>query len=254
MAATLQLEREPRRVLRARVFEPLVAAELFLDVGRRLEDRRDDRAGGRVGLLARVNAHGREAGVGGELHKDTCRSGRGISRKESPVGAQPRCGANRAVPIVCYHSVFNWHGQQATRGHAHTGPAPAGAAEPPDAARRLGPDGARPPAEFLAGAALHHRRPPQNPRRPCPPRRRGARVPQRREHGGDGRAGVFGPLLPDQARLPRPAPAALACPAQADPLLHLHRRRAVAADSRLLSAEHGVRGGSRRGVPLPRRL
>ena len=57
-----------RRVLRARVLVALVAAELFLDVGRRLEDGRDDRAGRRVGLLAGVDADGREARVGGEFH------------------------------------------------------------------------------------------------------------------------------------------------------------------------------------------
>ena len=66
--------------------------------------------------------------------------------------------------------------------------------------------------------------------------------------------GVLGPLLPHPARLSRPAAPALARPPEADPLLHLHRRRSVAADPRILPAEHGVRGGNRRRVPLSRRL
>ena len=80
--------------------------------------------------------------------------------------------------IVCYHSVFNWHGQQATRGHAHTGPAPAGAAESPAAARRLGSVGARSPAALLARPPLHHRRRAQAPRRARAARRRRADVPR----------------------------------------------------------------------------
>src|SRR4030095_2438172 len=50
----------------------LVAAELVLDVGGGLEQRRDDGAGGRIGLLARVNADGGEAGGVGELHNRRC--------------------------------------------------------------------------------------------------------------------------------------------------------------------------------------
>ena len=56
-------ERRARRVLRARVLEALVLAERVLHVGRRLEDRRDDRAGGRIGLLAGVDANGGESRV-----------------------------------------------------------------------------------------------------------------------------------------------------------------------------------------------
>ena len=56
IAARFRLERRARRVLRARVLVALVPAELFLDVGGRLIDRRDDRAGRRVGLLAGVQA------------------------------------------------------------------------------------------------------------------------------------------------------------------------------------------------------
>ena len=56
------------------------------------------------------------------------------------------------------------------------------------------------------------------------------------EHGRDDRPGVLGPLLPHAARLSRAAAPALARAPQADPLLHLHRRRPVAADSRVLPA------------------
>ena len=52
------LERQPRRVLRPRVLEPFVAAHLFLHVGGRLVNRRDDRAGRGIGLLAGVDADG----------------------------------------------------------------------------------------------------------------------------------------------------------------------------------------------------
>ena len=62
------LERRARRVLRARVLVSLVPAELLLHVGRGLEDRRDDGAGGRIGLLAGVDADGGEVFASGELH------------------------------------------------------------------------------------------------------------------------------------------------------------------------------------------
>ncbi len=62
------LERRPGGVLRARVLEPLVATELRLDVGGCLEQRRDDRPGRRIWLLAGVDAHGAESGGGLELH------------------------------------------------------------------------------------------------------------------------------------------------------------------------------------------
>ena len=64
----VRFERGARRVLRARVLEALVPAELVLHVGRGLIDRRDDRAGRRVGLLAGVNADGREARVVWKFH------------------------------------------------------------------------------------------------------------------------------------------------------------------------------------------
>src|SRR5262249_51641741 len=62
------LERGARRILGPRVLVALVAAELILDVGRGLEDRRDDRSGGWVGLLAGVNTDGREACAIGQFH------------------------------------------------------------------------------------------------------------------------------------------------------------------------------------------
>ena len=49
------LERLPRRVGDARVVEALVLADRVLDVRRRLVDRRDDRAGRGIGLLAVVD-------------------------------------------------------------------------------------------------------------------------------------------------------------------------------------------------------
>src|SRR5207302_10712722 len=51
----------PGRIDRARIIVALVFARTFLDVGRRQVNRRHDRAGGRVGLLASVN------GAGGEV-------------------------------------------------------------------------------------------------------------------------------------------------------------------------------------------
>ena len=48
-------------ILRARVLESLVLAELLLHVGRGLEDRRDDRAGAGIGHLSGVNADGRRS-------------------------------------------------------------------------------------------------------------------------------------------------------------------------------------------------
>ena len=95
IAAMLCSRAAPRRVLRARVLEALVAAELFLDVGRGLEDRRDDGAGRRVGLLAGVDADSREARVCGEFQRGTCRmkemdellrAGRSPAATPAPVG------------------------------------------------------------------------------------------------------------------------------------------------------------------------
>ena len=65
-------EGEPRRVLRTGVFVALVLADLFLHVGGRLIDRRDDGAGRRVGLLPGVDADGREAGGVWKFHGFDC--------------------------------------------------------------------------------------------------------------------------------------------------------------------------------------
>ena len=69
IAARLRFERRPRRVLRPRVLVALVLAERLLDVGRGLVDRRDDRAGRRIGLLAGVNADRAETRARRELHR-----------------------------------------------------------------------------------------------------------------------------------------------------------------------------------------
>ena len=90
IAAMLSSRASARRVLRARVLVALVAAELFLHVGRGLEDRRDDGAGGRIRLLARMDTHGREAGVCREFHQGHL-SVRG-------AGSRGNCdGASRAL-------------------------------------------------------------------------------------------------------------------------------------------------------------
>ena len=55
---------EARRVVAARVLEALVDARRLLDEGRARVDRRHHRARGRVGVLAAVDAVGREVGWG----------------------------------------------------------------------------------------------------------------------------------------------------------------------------------------------
>src|SRR6266566_2119231 len=65
------LDREPRRILRPAVFVALVLAELVLDVGRRLVDRRDDGAGRGIGFLSGVQADRTEARVPSQLHERT---------------------------------------------------------------------------------------------------------------------------------------------------------------------------------------
>ena len=59
----VQLQRRPRRVRDARVVVALVLADRVLHEGRRLVDRHDDGAGGRIRLLtvvdrARLEVHG----------------------------------------------------------------------------------------------------------------------------------------------------------------------------------------------------
>src|SRR6516162_9192020 len=64
----VSLERLAGRVLRTCVLVALVFPELFLYVGGRLINRRDDRAGRRVGLLAGVQTTRAESRVFWELH------------------------------------------------------------------------------------------------------------------------------------------------------------------------------------------
>ena len=65
------LERHPRRVLRPGILVALVFTQRLLDVGRGLVDRRDDRTGRGVRLLAGVEANGAETRAGCELHDPT---------------------------------------------------------------------------------------------------------------------------------------------------------------------------------------
>src|SRR4029078_1004020 len=60
------LQGSTRWVLRPAVFVPLVLAGTGLNVGRREVDRRHDRAGGRVRLLAGVEGEGGDAPCGGD--------------------------------------------------------------------------------------------------------------------------------------------------------------------------------------------
>src|SRR5256885_7782032 len=64
----VSLESSARRIVRARVLVAFVLAQLVLHVRRRLIDRRNDRAGGRVGFLARVQAQRAESRARRELH------------------------------------------------------------------------------------------------------------------------------------------------------------------------------------------
>ena len=63
------LEGHPRRVVRAAVLVPLVLAQAFLDIGGGLVDGGDDGAGGRVRLLAGMNADGAEVRVVVQFHE-----------------------------------------------------------------------------------------------------------------------------------------------------------------------------------------
>ena len=58
------LEREARRVMRARVLVALILAERLLGVCRGLVDRHHHRAGGGIGILPGVDRAGSESGVG----------------------------------------------------------------------------------------------------------------------------------------------------------------------------------------------
>ncbi len=55
------LEREAGRILHPRVLEPLVLAELVVEVGRGGVDRHGDRAGRRIRMLPGMDGTGRKA-------------------------------------------------------------------------------------------------------------------------------------------------------------------------------------------------
>ena len=110
-------ERRPRRVLRARVLEALVLAERVLDVGRRLEDRRDDRAGRRIRFLTGVKADRLE-----------------IERTRGVSWSGP--GAN-----VCYHARSDLRMPD----------------NPPPSRRRSDPQPSRPVVPAVLGPAAAHR-------------------------------------------------------------------------------------------------
>ncbi len=93
------LERRARRVLRARVFVALVLAERILDVGRRLVDRRDDGAGGRVGLLPGVDAERGEVRGSVEFHVVTISLSLVVTDPSGEVVVVPRAaGFRRRAP------------------------------------------------------------------------------------------------------------------------------------------------------------
>ena len=71
LAAGDLIVREAGGIVRSAVFEALVFPELVLHVGRGLVDRRDDRAGRGIRLLAGVEADGAETRAGCELHDPT---------------------------------------------------------------------------------------------------------------------------------------------------------------------------------------
>ena len=219
-------ERKPRRVLGPRVLVALVPAELVLDVGRGLEQRRDDGAGRRIGLLARVNADGREVGGVGELHNRRC-----YHSARSPHAALP---TPRSTENESRHAPgAAWLRSATRRSHAVT---------------------ARSAAHHLARPALSRRRRVEARRGSAAERHRPARRAGDRQQRGDDRADPLGRVLRVAAVPAAQAPAAVAGPAQADPLLHLHRGGPGAADHRVL---HPWRVGGldqRQRVPVPRRL
>ena len=221
------LERQPRRVLRPRVLEALVAANLFLHVGGRLVDRRDDRAGRRIGFLAGVDA-------------DRWRSARSagsftvLTLSFSVAGSSGRCAA-RTWPAQPALLSSLTKGMSTPRGPDRWLPGSRRPALPP--APELSALDARPAAEDLGGPPLHYLRRAQAGRRRCCGSFGDLPLPhhdpEQRRHDRARRLGVG---LHVAAVRADEAAAAVARPAQADPVLHLHRRRPVAADRHLLPA------------------
>ncbi len=98
--ARQRLERVARRVRDARVVVALVLADRLLHVGRGLVDRRDDRAGRRVGLLAGVDGSGLEVhladdGIESERRHGEPREGASSALVERARGADARLAVER---------------------------------------------------------------------------------------------------------------------------------------------------------------
>ena len=156
----VELEGEPGRVLRARVLVALVATELLLHVGRRLEDRRDDGAGGWIWFLTGMDTDGREAGVCREFHQGHLSvRGAGLAGNDARVGL--------------YDSLLSFGFQLAwPAGDSRTRPHRPGAGRRSRVSRcrqtTRGRTARNLLLEFLARAALHHRRRSQSHRRVHP--------------------------------------------------------------------------------------
>ena len=80
------------------------------------------------------------------------------------------------------------------------------------------------------------------------------RVPAGPQHGRLDRPGVLGALLHHAPRVPRAAAPPVARAPKADPLLHLHRRRSIAAHLRVLPARRLSRHGHGRRIRLQKRV
>ena len=215
-----------RRVLRARVLVALVLAELLLHVGGRLEDRRDDRARRGIGLLSGVDADGGEAGRVGKLHAGVRVSFR--LRREWPGFESPH---------------RRRRGSAMRRSSPRSGPAPR--------RRRR-----RAICCCTPGPAVSFSPPPR-----CGSSSRSLRplgialgLIEAPEHARGHRSRPVSRLLRLASGRADEAPAAVARPAQADHLLHLHRRRPGAADHRVLPPERRRRLDERQRVPVQGRL
>ena len=158
----------------------------------------------------------------------------GISRRRTPIGARPRtrCDSDSTKSVIIRFSI----GMASRR--LPDAPTPARRRQRsrvppmlPDDSRSVG---ARPPAALLARPPLHHRGLAQAPRRARAARRRRAHVPQRLSSAATIGLAFSVVFFLTRLFVPRAAAPALARPPQADPVLHLHRRRPVAADPRVL--------------------
>ena len=189
---------------------PLCSPELLLHVRRGLEDRRDDGAGARIGLLAGVDADRGEVRASGELH-----SGNVIIRANSSTCCAPR------LPL---------HRDQSRRHAAASFPRQ----------RACGADPPPSPVDLLFETRWSG---PPVPRRGRAEARRRRLAARRRACPGVievlSSAATIGLIVSVgyfvwRLFLLMQAAAAVARAPQADPVLHLHRRRAGAADHRVL--------------------